>query len=106
VFLSSLRSSEQRVLVRGDRDGRYVPTGHVLYARAGTMMAVPFDLAQMKTVGNPVSMLEGINDARATTAATHFALSATGTLAYVGGFDESSTGTPVWFDRSGREYER
>jgi hypothetical protein len=103
VFLSSLRSSEQRVLVRGDRDGRYVPTGHVLYARAGTMMAVPFDLAQMKTVVNPVSMLEGINDARATTAATHFALSATGTLAYVGGFDESSTGTPVWFDRSGRE---
>jgi hypothetical protein len=103
IVAQSLRSSEQRVLVRGGRDGRYVPTGHVLYARAGTMMAVPFDLAQMKTVGNPVSMLEGINDARATTAATHFALSATGTLAYVGGFDESSTGTPVWFDRSGRE---
>jgi serine/threonine-protein kinase len=103
IVAQSLRTGEQRVLLRGGRDARYVSTGHLLYARAGTMLTIPLDLDQVRTIGSPVSMIEGIYDARATTAATHFALSATGTLAYIGGFDESSTGTPVWLDRNGRE---
>jgi hypothetical protein len=31
------------VLVRGATDGRFVPTGHLVYMRLGDLMASPFD---------------------------------------------------------------
>ena len=33
----------RKVLVNGGADGRFVTTGHVLYAVSGVLMAVPFE---------------------------------------------------------------
>jgi serine/threonine-protein kinase len=78
-------------------------TGHLVYARAGTVFGVQFDLDRMQTTGAAVPLVEDVLDARATTGASHFALSDNGTLAYIGGWQEAPTGTPVWVSRDGRE---
>src|SRR5262249_59887849 len=39
VAVRSLVSDEQRVLIDDGTDARYVPTGHLVYARDGTLMA-------------------------------------------------------------------
>ena len=45
IVVQSLKSSERRTLVSGGSDGRYLPTGHLVYALAGVLFAVPFDLS-------------------------------------------------------------
>ena len=73
---------KHRVLVRGGTHARYAASGHVVYARAGALLAVPFDLERLQTTGAPFPVVEGIStDPRFGVA--HFALSASGTLAYV-----------------------
>ena len=71
--------------MRGGRDARYVETGHLVYARSGTLLAVPFDLDRLEVTGGPVPLVEGVRDAGGTTGATHFSLSGDGTLVYVPG---------------------
>ncbi len=43
VVVQSLDTSERRVLIEGGIDARYLPTGHLVYALAGNLLAVPFD---------------------------------------------------------------
>src|SRR5262249_60482082 len=43
IVLQTHRGSEATVLVTGGSDGRYLPTGHIVYAVGGTLFAVPFD---------------------------------------------------------------
>jgi hypothetical protein len=38
---------------------RYLRTGHLVYPKARTLMAVPFDAAKLETQGAPVPVLEG-----------------------------------------------
>jgi hypothetical protein len=40
-----LPSGEQRVLIRGASDARYVSTGHLVYSVGGVLFAVRFDLS-------------------------------------------------------------
>jgi hypothetical protein len=46
-------------LIRGGSNARYVPTRHLVYYRAGTVMAVPFDLARLGVTGSPAPVVEG-----------------------------------------------
>ena len=49
IAVLSLDSLEQRILpLEGAADPHYSKTGHLLYRRAGTIMAVPFDLAEAR----------------------------------------------------------
>ncbi len=43
IFVQSLESGERQLLVEGGSDPRYLASGHIAFARAGTLMAVPFD---------------------------------------------------------------
>src|SRR5262249_10611180 len=43
IVTQSLTSGERRQIVQGS-DGRYLPTGHLLYALGGVLFAVPFDV--------------------------------------------------------------
>ena len=48
---------ERRVLIEGGTYPRYVPTGHLVYAQAGTsgtLLAAPFDLARLEVTDAPV----------------------------------------------------
>ena len=48
IVVQSLKTGERKTLVEGGSDARYVPTGHIVYASAGTLFAVPFDLASSR----------------------------------------------------------
>jgi len=102
LVVQSMRSGERRIVVPGGRDGRYIATGHLIYARTGTIFGVPFDLDALRTTGGAIPLVEGVPDGGATSGASQFALSANGTLAYVAGLSATS-GTPVWVGRDGGE---
>ena len=55
-----------------------------MYARAGTLYAVPFDEKALRVTGQPVAMVEGVREDPRHGAA-QFVVSPTGTLAYVSG---------------------
>ena len=102
IVTYSLRTKERTVLVEGGSDARYVPTGHLTYMVEGTLMAVAFDLKQMKVVGGAVPIVEGIRrGAPVAGGPTHIALSAAGVLAYVPGPARTGQDDIVLVDRKG-----
>ena len=109
IVVQSLETGERKVLIEGGSDARYVPTGHLVFARDATLMAAPFDLASRTLTGAEVPVLEGVSYAINTgnssreTGAAQFAFSQSGSLAYIAGsgFPESENQL-VWVDRSGK----
>ncbi len=84
-----LGTGEVRFLFNGTQ-ARYVPTGHLLFhAGEERIRAVPFDIDRLEVNGAEVPVLEGVFRGPGGSAAA-FAVSETGTLAYVaGGFERS-----------------
>jgi serine/threonine-protein kinase len=85
VVIQSLTSEQRRTLVTGS-DGRYLPTGHLLYTVRGVVLAAPFDAARQQITGAAVPVIEG---ARRTpngqSGATQYDISARGNLLYISG---------------------
>jgi len=83
-----------------------------VYARAGELLAAPFDLQRLELTGPPASILQGVS-MHSTTGRAEFSASDNGTLAYVpGGSTASERGTAAavlepgrallaWVDRKG-----
>ena len=107
IVVQSLDGGARRTLITGGTDGRYLPTGHLVYAFGATVMAVSFDPASLTIKGRPVPLLEGLWQTPTATAvggAAHFALSSEGTLAYISSAGVTAARrTLVWVDRQGRE---
>src|SRR5579863_748335 len=51
VAAQSLVTGERRNLVQGGMTPRYAPSGHLIYAQGGSLMAVPFDPQRLTTTG-------------------------------------------------------
>ena len=100
----SLDTGETRLLIRGGSDARYVPTGHLVYAVADTLLAVPFDADTLEVRGGPVPVAGGVARSYGGTAAAHTSFSKTGSLAFVTQ-DQIAVRTVVWANRSGRRGE-
>lgn len=94
----NLESGERSILVRGGTDGRYTPTGHLVYVRSGEIVAAPFDIDELGLTG-PAQRVLGM-DVRSVRGAAQFVVSQTGPLAFISGqaADESNL---VWVDREG-----
>ena len=109
IVVQHLVSGERRVLVENGTDGRYISSGHLVFAREGTLMAAPFDLGSLTLNGSPVRVLEGVGHCIFTvgdtsdSGAAQFSFSASGSLAYIpGSFAPENKRQVVWLDRSGR----
>ena len=103
IVVQSLAGDERTVLIDGGRDARYVPTGHLVYALNGTLLAQVFDLDQRTMRGGPVALVEGVRSATVTGAAM-FSVSSDGHLVYVagaGGSGENLTSRLVVTGRDG-----
>ncbi|HEU5256868.1 MAG TPA: hypothetical protein VFU28_12815, partial [Vicinamibacterales bacterium] len=87
VAVQSLGGGERKVLIEGGSDARYLKTGHIVFARAGSLWAVPFDLARLAVTGSPVSIVEGVARGIGVfgLATSQYRVSETGTLAYIPG---------------------
>ena len=84
IVVQSLKSGERRTIVPAGRDARYLPSGHLVYALGGRVMAVRFDAKRLATVGDPVAVVENVR-ASGSTGTAQFSVSANGSLAYVSG---------------------
>jgi eukaryotic-like serine/threonine-protein kinase len=109
IMAKSLVSGDQKVLVESGADARYVPTGHLIYMRRGTVMAVPFDAGRVEVTGAPVGLLANVMQAAAIqpvqvdSGAGQFAVSESGLLAYVtGGISPQDRWSIGWADRAGK----
>ncbi len=99
IVVLSPGTGVRKTLIEGGTDARYVPTGHIVYVSAGTLLAVPFDLPGLSVTGGSVPVVEGVRRLNAVGAA-HFAFSNTGSLVYVPGASSSQQEVVV-FDRHG-----
>jgi WD40-like Beta Propeller Repeat len=93
----------------GGTDGRYAASGHIVFLRLGTLIAVPFDVRRQRLIGNAVPMVNDVAESAAETStqtvsgAGQFAISDTGVLAFVrGGVASNRLSRLTWLDRKGR----
>jgi Tol biopolymer transport system component len=98
-----------QVLIRDAMDARYVPTGHLIFARHGVLMGVRFDAASHTVSGAPFTVLPdvmqalGATNSGAVTGAAQVAFSPLGQLAWVtGGTSPEPRREIVEYDRQGR----
>ena len=101
VAVLDLQTGTRTILVRGGSHAHYVSSGHLVYAAAGTLRAVPFDLARLQTRGTPVPVIPEI--VTTPTGGVDAVVARDGTLAYVSGSVPGTQRTLVWVDRQGRE---
>src|SRR6185503_5346204 len=110
IVVRSLDTGAQAVLVTGGSDGRYVSTGHLIYVRLGTLMAVPFDPVRLAVIGGATGVIDDVMEAANrnlsdmdNTLAGQFTVSDTGALVYLtGGAVPAAESSLAWVDRQGR----
>ena len=101
ITIVFLDRSQERPLVKGTR-AHFLPTGHVIFARDGSLWAVPFDHRALETKGAATPVLDFLF--QGFYGAAPFAVAPNGTVAYVTGHrGRIRTRVPVWIDRHGSE---
>jgi Tol biopolymer transport system component len=100
IGVLSLETGQKKILIEGGMCPRYSPTGHLVYARAGSLLAVPFDVKKLAVNGQPFPVLDGVFMS-ASTGMAAFAMSANGDLAYAPGPVDGGERLPFWVDRKG-----
>src|SRR5262249_8589755 len=93
-------AKEPRILIQGGSYARYVPTGHLVYAREDSLLAVRFDLSRLEVVGTPVPVVEGV-PLMPTGGVAAYSVSNTGTLLYMPEDGFKGDANLVLFDRKG-----
>jgi Tol biopolymer transport system component len=85
VVTQSLTSGERSTVVEGASDGRYVRSGHLVFAVSGSLFAVGFDPATHRVAGDRVPVLAGVRRGSSSIGTAQFAVSDTGVLVYIPG---------------------
>jgi serine/threonine-protein kinase len=101
VAVQSVGTGERRNLIQGTYP-RYAPSGHLIYAQGGSLMAVPFDLQRLAATGGAVPAVEGVLQSPSSGAA-QYSFSTTGSLVYASGGLHATQRRFVWVDRKGVE---
>ena len=97
IAVADPESGDRAVLFRNGYAGRYVPTGHVVYAQDRYLFARTVDLETLEA-GEPVQLLDDL-DFDGGTGHGSFAISDNGVLAYLTGPDElDRTLVKIWPD--------
>jgi len=96
-----LRTHQHKTLLTGATSAAYSPSGHLVYARAGKLFAVPFDANRLEVTGAPFPVVDGVVMSE-NTGVAQFSLSQRGDLAYAPGSAADGHRTLVWVDRSGK----
>lgn len=109
LVVQSLRTGERKTLIENAADGRYVPTGHVVFARLGSLFAAPFAPIRLELTGGAIEVVRNVQQAYQAgntgddTGAGQYSFSDTGTLVYsVGPLFETVERSLIWVDRHGK----
>ena len=96
-----LATRKRKALVQGGTSARYSPSGHIVYARGGSLYAVAFDHRALEVTGTPVKVVDGV--LMSTNIGTaYYDISPAGDLAYAAGPTENGERTLHWVDRQGK----
>jgi Tol biopolymer transport system component len=102
VAVQPVGTGERRNLVQVGTNPRYAPSGHLVYAQGGSLMAVQFDPQRLAVTGTAVPVVEGVLQSPVSGAA-QYSFSATGSLVYALGGVQSNQSKLVWVSRNGAE---
>jgi len=95
TYAQSVDGGAPRLLFEDAVRPLYVASGHLLFQRNETLMAVAFDPQRLRVLGSPIPVVEGLRS-------KNYSVSHDGTLVYV--LDDSVSQekrTLVWVDRAG-----
>jgi len=110
LYIAYGRQGDQRTLKVGSIDSKDTKTlgpaasraeyasGHLLYVRAGTLLAQPFDARALKLTGEPFAVAEGVETDQV--GAARFSAASNGTLVYRSG-GAGTDGHMTWLNRRG-----
>lgn len=87
-----LDTGERRILLKGGSYARYVPTGHLIFARGKSLFVVPFDLESLELKREPIPFADG-GMFDQTEGYAHYGFSNTGLLLY-------QPGGPITYDQT------
>jgi serine/threonine protein kinase/Tol biopolymer transport system component len=102
VHVSRLDGSETKRLLDADGAAVYTPSGHLLFARQGELLAQSFDATRLALDGEPFRVADSLSVNPGISLAS-LSASASGPIAY--GSDGIRRTQFAWFDRSGRRLE-
>ena len=96
----SLADGKRWPLVKGASYARVLPSGRLVFCRAGSLLATRLDLRRGQVEGTPSLVVEGVRTSPS--GAAHVTFSGAGDLVYAGAESGDSERTLVWVDRSGK----
>ena len=97
----NLSDGKRKVIARGGRYPRYLPSGHLVYFNKSTLFAIPFDPDKLETSGNAVPILDDLK-VNQTTLTPAVSFSRSGTMVYRKGGAGAAPGETVqWIDAMG-----
>jgi serine/threonine-protein kinase len=100
IEVIDLETGEHKVVLEGSSRASWLPTGHLLFARDGSLYAAPFDLEELEVTGPPQLVLQDVSTIVAS-GAVQFAISADGSLAYTPGGKTTEVFKIEWLDETG-----
>ena len=103
IEVLDLESRERTVVVRGGMQPRFLESGHIAYAAAGELWAVPFDAARREVRGDPIRVLEDVQTAGSLRSSIFAVALDDGSLVYTPGSAVAAHRRLVWVDRQGQE---
>ena len=100
VFVESLQTHQRHAVAQGSAP-HYLTTGYLVFVQAGTLFAVRFDPERLEAKGAPITLLEGIRQARSGQPLIGY--SDVGSIVYVPTSVDAGSNALVWVDRAGVE---
>jgi len=94
-------TGERKVVLEGASVARYLPSGHLVFSRGGTLYAVRFDAKALVTQGSPFPVIAGVAT-DVSTGAVSFAVSQDGRAVWIPG-ETGTSWKQLWVTRDGAE---
>ncbi len=101
IVVESPSTGMRKVVQHGGYNGRYLPSGHLVYLRNGTLFAATFDLTHLELTGAPVAALQNVV-VNTTGGSGMFDISSSGVVVFMSDGPASHDRTIDWVARSGK----
>ncbi|MBI1897783.1 MAG: PD40 domain-containing protein [Acidobacteria bacterium] len=100
IEVVSIKTGERKALLRGGYYGRYLPSGHLIYMRQGTLLAARMDLSRLALTSSPAPVLENVAS-RVGEGGAAFDFSQSGSFVYQSSSSRAPS-TVWWLEESGK----
>jgi serine/threonine-protein kinase len=98
IHVQRMEGGARTTVVQAGASGRYVASGHVIYARNDELFAVPFDVDHLRVTGQASRLRDA---ARRGSEGNHYAVSDNGVFVSVSGSPDRNERRLVWVRRDG-----